>query len=76
MHSTALMYLPGAAILNTLCSDDVTYPDHVVPLQWENGQLEYERATSRYHGTLPSILSILQLVSFELYSNNTEHGSS
>ena len=32
MHSTALMYLPGAAILNTLCSDDVTHPDHVVPL--------------------------------------------
>ena len=32
MHSTALMYLPGAAILNTLCSDEVTYPDHVVPL--------------------------------------------
>ena len=32
MHSTALMYLPGTAILNTLCSVDVTYPDHVEPL--------------------------------------------
>ena len=31
MHSTALTYLPGTANLNTLCSDDVTYPDHVVP---------------------------------------------
>ena len=26
------MYQLGAAILNKLCSDDVTYPDHVVPL--------------------------------------------
>ena len=48
------MYQLGTAILNTLCSDDVTYPDHVVLLHVGNGQLEYQRATSRYHGTLSS----------------------
>ena len=79
MHSTALMYLLGAAILNTLCSDDVTYPDDAVPLHVEEWSIRIPKndVTFSWHLTFylkHFAIGFYSKNSIFVYSNHTEHG--